>query len=82
MQQWKVNFGLKLKYFNNGLKTSFVYFSCIFVGFIILFMFMFNVSAGFIQLGLYKFSPVTSTNVGISPQNFAAFSFNSFDRLV
>ena len=28
------------------------------------------------------FSPVTSTNVGISPQKFLAFSFNPFDRLV
>ena len=29
-----------------------------------------------------SFSPVTSTNVGIRPQNFLAFSFNPFDRLV
>ena len=28
------------------------------------------------------FSPVTSTNVGISPPKFLAFSFNPFDRLV
>ena len=28
------------------------------------------------------FSPVTSTNVKISPQNFLNFSFNPFDRLV
>ena len=27
-------------------------------------------------------SPVTSTNVGISPQNFLTFSFNPLDRLV
>ena len=26
---------------------------------------------------LTSFSPVTSTNVGISPQNFMTFSFNS-----
>ena len=29
-----------------------------------------------------RFSPVTSTNVGISPKNFLTFSFNPFDRLV
>ena len=29
-----------------------------------------------------SFSPVTSTNVGISPQNFLTFSFNLFDTLV
>ena len=29
-----------------------------------------------------SFSPLTSTNVGISPQNFQAFSFNPFTRLV
>ena len=29
-----------------------------------------------------SFSPVTSTNVGIRPQNFLTFSFNPFDRLV
>ena len=29
-----------------------------------------------------SFSPVTSTNVRISPQNFLTFSFNPFDRLV
>ena len=29
-----------------------------------------------------SFSPVTSTNVTISPQNFLTFSFNPFDRLV
>ena len=29
-----------------------------------------------------SFSPVTSTNVGISPKNFLTFSFNLFDRLV
>ena len=29
-----------------------------------------------------SFSPVTSTNVGIWPQNFLTFSFNPFDRLV
>ena len=29
-----------------------------------------------------SFSPVTSTNVGISPQNFLTFSFNPFDRPV
>ena len=28
------------------------------------------------------FSPVTSTNVEIRPQNFLTFSFNPFDRLV
>ena len=28
------------------------------------------------------FSPVTSTKVGISPQNFLAFSFNPFTTLV
>ena len=27
-----------------------------------------------------SFSPVTSTNVRISPQNFLTFSFNPFDR--
>ena len=26
-----------------------------------------------------SFSPVTSTNVGISPQNFLTFSFNPLD---
>ena len=29
-----------------------------------------------------SFSPVTSTNVGVSPQNFLTFSFNSFATLV
>ena len=29
-----------------------------------------------------SFSPVTSTNVRISSQNFLTFSFNPFDRLV
>ena len=29
-----------------------------------------------------RFSPVTSTNVGISPQNFLTFSFNLSVRLV
>ena len=29
-----------------------------------------------------SFSPVTSTNIGIRPQNFLTFSFNPFDRLV
>ena len=29
-----------------------------------------------------SFSPVTSTNVGISPQNFLTFSFNPFSTLV
>ena len=29
-----------------------------------------------------SFSPVTSTNVGISPQNFLTFSFNPFATLV
>ena len=29
-----------------------------------------------------SFSPVTSTNVGINPQDFLTFSFNPFDRLV
>ena len=28
------------------------------------------------------FSPITSTNVGISPQNFLTFNYNPFDRLV
>ena len=28
-----------------------------------------------------SFSPVTSTNVGISPQNFHAFNFNPFATL-
>ena len=30
----------------------------------------------------YQFSPVTSTNVGISPQNILTFSFNPFATLV
>ena len=29
-----------------------------------------------------SFSPVTSTNVGLSSQNFLTFSFNSFAALV
>ena len=29
-----------------------------------------------------SFSPVTPTNVGISPQKFLAFSFNHFTKLV
>ena len=29
-----------------------------------------------------SFSPVNSTNVGISPQNFVTFIFEPFDRLV
>ena len=29
-----------------------------------------------------SFSPVTSTNVGIRPQNFLTFIFNPFDQLV
>ena len=29
-----------------------------------------------------QFTPVTSTNVGISPKNFLTIGFNSFDRLV
>ena len=28
------------------------------------------------------FSPVNSTNVGMSPQNFLTFTFNPFDTLV
>ena len=28
-----------------------------------------------------SFSPVTSTNVRVSPQDFLTFSFNPFDRL-
>ena len=31
---------------------------------------------------LTSFSSVTSTNVGISPENFLTFSFNPFARLV
>ena len=31
---------------------------------------------------LTSFSPVTSTNVGLSPQNFPTFSFNPFATLV
>ena len=30
----------------------------------------------------YNISPVTSTNVGISPSNFLTFSFNTFITLV
>ena len=30
----------------------------------------------------YKFFPSTSTNVGISPQNFMTFNFNPFLTLV
>ena len=30
----------------------------------------------------YKFCPVASTNVGISPQNSLTFSFNPFATLV
>ena len=30
----------------------------------------------------HQFSPVTSTNVGISPQNFLTFSFKPFSILV
>ena len=30
----------------------------------------------------YQFSPVTSTNVGISPQNFLTFSVNPFATLM
>ena len=33
-------------------------------------------------LTLFTFSPVTSTNVKISQQNFLTFSFNPFDTLV
>ena len=29
-----------------------------------------------------SFTPVTSTNVGIRPQNFLTFSFNPFDTLL
>ena len=29
-----------------------------------------------------SFSPVTSTNVGLGPQNFLTFSFNAFTTLV
>ena len=29
-----------------------------------------------------SFSPVTSTNVGLSPQNFLTFSFNTFATVV
>ena len=29
-----------------------------------------------------SFSPVTSTNIGLSQQNIMSFSFNSFDTLV
>ena len=29
-----------------------------------------------------SFSPVTSTNVPVRPQNFLTFSFNPFDRLL
>ena len=31
---------------------------------------------------IYQFSPVTSTNVGISSQNFLTFSYNPFATLV
>ena len=31
---------------------------------------------------LCYFSPVTSSNVGVSPQNFLAYSFNPFATLV
>ena len=30
----------------------------------------------------YQFSPVTSTNVGISPQNFVTFGFHPFATLM
>ena len=33
-------------------------------------------------MAAYQFFPVTSTNVGISPQNFVTFSFNPFATLV
>ena len=33
------------------------------------------------QKGYFQFSPVISTNVGISSQNFLAFSFNLFATL-
>ena len=29
-----------------------------------------------------SFSPVTSTNIGISPKNFLTFSFDPFSKLV
>ena len=29
-----------------------------------------------------SFSPITSTNVGLSPQNFLTFSFNTFATVV
>ena len=29
-----------------------------------------------------SFTPVTSTNVGLRPQNFLTFSFNPFDTLL
>ena len=33
-------------------------------------------------MAAYQFFPVTSTNVGISSQNFVTFSFNPFATLV
>ena len=38
--------------------------------------------AGVVKKFPYQFSPVTSANVRIVPQNFLTFSFNSFDRVV
>ena len=35
-----------------------------------------------IQDGIQDFCPVTSTNVGMSPQNFLTFSFNPLSTLV
>ena len=44
---------------------------------------LFNVRMGGGQKGLHSsFSPVTSTNVRISPQNFLIFSFNPFATLI
>ena len=53
-----------------------------FYGFARLLFLLFCFVYGFNPIQDESFSPVTSTNVGIRPQNFLTFSFNPFDRLV
>ena len=49
---------------------------------IIHYLTLFRMGAGGAKRPPTSFSPVTSTNVGISPQNFMTFTFNLYDRLV
>ena len=43
---------------------------------------LFRMGAGGCKQAPSSYSPVASANIGISPQNFLTFSFNSFATLV